>query len=174
MDFKKSANRLLKDGSTINIKLATLIFASLYINPKMWVSDYPPDIREKLGPKSSKTQWQTIFIAIPFFLILIGGIVRSNILLRRQNDGVLSFKNAFLNAYGLFLYFWLFDLLIIDWLIFVTLQPSFIILPGTEGMAGYDDYAFHLKVALPALPLAILPSLLIAAFTNGRSPNDPK
>lgn len=169
MIFKKSASRLLKDGSTINNRLAALIFASLYVNPEMWVDDYPPDIREKFGSKSSKTKWQTVFIAIPFFLILIGGIVRSNILLKQQNDGVLSFKTAFLNAYGLFLYFWLFDLLIIDWFIFVTLQPNFIILPGTEGMAGYDDYGFHLKISLPALPLAVLPSLLIAALTASRN-----
>ena len=34
---------------------------------------------------------------------------------------------------------------------------------------GYSDYAFHLKTALPALPLAIIPSLIIAALTYGRS-----
>jgi hypothetical protein len=25
----------------------------------------------------------------------------------------------------------------------VTIQPRLIVLPGTEGMAGYKDYAFH-------------------------------
>ena len=166
---KKRIKRLLQDDSTINMGLTTLIFATLYINPEMWVDDYPPDIRKKFGSKGKKAKRQTIFAAIPFFLILIGGIIRSNSLLKQQNDGVLPFKSAFLNAYGLLLYFWLFDLFIIDWLIFVTLQPNFIILPGTEGMAGYDDYAFHLKVSLPALPLAILPSLLIAALTASRN-----
>lgn len=162
---KKFAKRLLKDGSLINMGLTAVIFGTLYINPEIWVHDAPPDIREKFGPKSEKAKRQSIFAAIPFFLILFGGVIRSNFLLKRQNGGELSFKSAFLNAYGLFLYFWLFDLVILDWLIFVTLKPSFFIFPGTEGMAGYDDYAFHLTTALPALPLAILPSLLIAAFT---------
>jgi len=38
-------------------------------------------------------------------------------------------------------------LLILDWLIFVTIQPSFIVIPGTEGMAGYKDYWFHFQVS---------------------------
>ncbi|MDH3734751.1 MAG: hypothetical protein OEU54_14585 [Gemmatimonadota bacterium] len=35
------------------------------------------------------------------------------------------------------------DLLILDWLILVRIQPGFVVLPGTEGLAGYDDYRFH-------------------------------
>jgi hypothetical protein len=136
MILKKIFKRLLKDGSTINMGLTSLIFATLYINPEMWVDDYPPDIRKKFGSKSKKSKRQAIFAAIPFFLILIGGIIRSNSLLKQQNDGVLSFKSAFLNAYGLLFYFWLFDLLIIDWLIFVTLQPNFIILPARKAWLG--------------------------------------
>ena len=165
MKRKANRTRLWKDGSLMNGALTAVIFGSLYLNPEIWVHDAPPDIREKFGPKSEKAKRQTTLIAIPFFLILFGGVIRSNILLKRQNGGRLPFKTAFLNAYGLFLYFWLFDLVILDWLIFVTLKPSFLIFPGTEGMAGYDDYGFHLKTALPALPMAILPSLLIAAFT---------
>ncbi len=35
------------------------------------------------------------------------------------------------------------DVVIVDWLIFVTVQPSFAILPGTAGSPGYGDYGFH-------------------------------
>ncbi|WP_420643351.1 nitroreductase [Candidatus Leptofilum sp.] len=158
-------NRLLKDGTAISVSLTAVIFGTLYLNPEIWVHDAPPDIREKFGSKSEKAKRQTLFVALPFFLILFGGVIRSNILLKRQNEGELPFKTAFLNAYGLFLYFWLFDLVILDWLIFVTIKPKFLIFPGTEGMAGYDDYGFHLKTALPALPLAILPAFFIAMLT---------
>lgn len=161
--------RLLTDGSLISLGLTAVIFVSLYINPEMWVQDAPPDIQAKVGPKSKKAKRQTALFALPFFLILFGGVIRSNILLKRQNGGKLSFKMAFLNAYGLFLYFWLFDLVIIDWLILVTLKPNFVIIPGTEGMEGYDDYAFHLKAALPALPMIALPSLIIATITASRN-----
>jgi hypothetical protein len=169
MTQKLLRNRLLKDGNLLSLSLAALISVTFYINPEIWVHDYPPDIQEMFGPKSSKAKRQTPLVAIPFFLLLIGLVVRSNLALKRENGGELPFKMAFLNTYGQFMYFWLFDLLIMDWLVFVTLKPSIIVLPGTEGAAGYDDYAFHLKTALPAVPLAILPSLLIAALTYGRS-----
>ena len=170
MTAKMLRNQVLKDGTLLSLSLATLITITFLINPEIWVHDYPPDIQEKFGPKSEKAKKQTTLAAIPFFLLLIGLVVRSNLMLKRENDGVLPFKIAFLNTYGLFAYFWLFDLVLMDWLIFVTLKPSIIVLPGTEGAAGYDDYAFHLKAGLPAPPLMAVPSLLIAAFTYGRSP----
>lgn len=30
-------------------------------------------------------------------------------------------------------------------LVFVTLQPCFVVLPGTEGLQGYRDYGFHFR-----------------------------
>lgn len=170
MIFPNLFNRLLKDGTFLSVSLATVIGLTLRINPEIWVHDYPPDIKEKFGPKSEKARRQTWLAAIPFFFLLIGVVVRSNLALKRDNDGRLPIKIAFLNAYGLFVYFWLFDLVILDWLLFVTLKPSFVVLPGTEGMAGYNDYAFHLRTALPALPAMALPAFVIALFTASRNP----
>ncbi len=168
MNTHQLFNRLLKDGTFLSVSLAAVIGLTLRINPEIWVHDYPPDIKEKFGPKSDKAKRQTWLAAIPFFFLLIGGVVRSNLALKRENGGSLPFKMAFLNVYGLFAYFWLFDLVVLDWLLFVTLKPSFVVLPGTEGMAGYDDYGFHLKAALPALPGMAIPALLIAFFTASK------
>jgi len=41
----------------------------------------------------------------------------------------------------------LLSMLILDWLIFVTVQPAFVVIPGTEGLAGYKDYWFHLEAS---------------------------
>lgn len=167
MNTPKLLNRLLKDGTFLSLSLAVVIGLTLRINPEIWVHDYPPDIKEKFGPQSDKAKQQAWLAAIPFFFLLIGVVVRSNLALKRDNGGHLPVKMAFLNTYGLFLYFWLFDLVILDWLLFVTLKPAFVVLPGTEGMAGYDDYGFHLRAALPALPAMALPALIIALFTAG-------
>lgn len=168
MNATQLTHRLLKDGTLLNLSLTTVIGLSLGLNPEIWVNDYPPDIKERFGPKSEKAKRQTWLVAIPFFFLLIGMVVRSNLALKRENGGSLPFKMAFLNVYGLFAYFWLFDLVVLDWLLFVTLKPSFVVLPGTEGMAGYDDYSFHLKAALPALPGMAIPALLIAFFTASK------
>ncbi|MBK8900441.1 MAG: nitroreductase [Anaerolineaceae bacterium] len=165
-----SKSRLLKDGTLINAGITAVIFSSLYVNPEIWVHDAPPDIQEKFGPKSRKAKWQTILFGVPFMLILFGGVVHSTRQLKQQMGGHLPFKMAFWHAYGLLLYFWLFDLVIIDWLWLVTFKPSFALIPGTEGMAGYDNYSFHLKAALPALPGMAIPALIIAFFiASGKS-----
>lgn len=154
--------RVLKDGSGMNIALGALIVSSIKANAEMWAHDYPPDIKKAFGPKSEKAKRQTRLMTIPFFSILLGGVIYSTWRLRQEGHGRLSFPAAFWHVYSLFALFWLFDLTILDWLFFVTLKPGFAILPGTEGMAGYDDYLFHLRAALPALPLMALPALLIA------------
>jgi hypothetical protein len=145
-----SWRRVLLDGSAINGTVATLIIGSLAINAEMWLHDYPPDIQARFGPKSRKAQLQTALLAPLFIGFLLGGILLSLRRLR-QERGVLPFAVAFWHSYALLAFFWLFDLLVLDWFILGTLQPSFMVLPGTEGMAGYHDRAFHLKVSREAM-----------------------
>ncbi len=163
-----SLKRFLVDSATLNVLLSGILLTAVAINPEMMVQDYPPDIREKSGPKSDKAKRQSILLTISFFFVIIGLVVRSNQTLKRENGGTLSFKAATANSYLLFLAFWLFDLTILDWLIFVKNTPDFFVLPGTEGMAGYDDYLFHLTTALPALPLMLIPSMIIGLATASK------
>lgn len=155
---------LLKDSSVINLGLSALIFGSMVANPAIWANDYPPDIREAYGPRDRRSTIQAAILAVPFFGILIGGTILSTRRLRRRQGGRLGFGQAFYHVYGLWLAFWLFDLTVLDWLFFVTIRPSWVVLPGTEGMAGYGDYRFHLTAALPALPLMALPAAVVAFF----------
>lgn len=156
------------DVLLFNTLFTSLIIGSIKINPAIWVHDYPPDIKEKFGPVNQKTKQQRTMVAIPFFMMMIGGVMWSNLKLRRHNQGKLSFKAAFLNAYFLVLSTSLFDLTILDWLLFVRTTPDFVVLPGTEGMAGYDDYGFHLREHLRALPMLTVFALIVAALTASR------
>ena len=56
--------------------------------------------------------------------------------------------------------------LVLDLLIVVTLRPRFLILPGTEGMARYADYAFHFRGFLIGLPITLFASLLLAGLVT--------
>lgn len=103
-----------------------------------------------------------------FFRIAIGYVVLAGLRLKRANDGRLSFTNAFKYTYLLFMSFWTFDLVILDWLLLTTIQPKFVILPGTEGKAGYRDYRFHLRVSWPAVPVLVVPSAIIAWLVSRR------
>ena len=164
-----SLKRLLIDSVFYSGSMNALILGSLYYDAEMWVGDYPPDIQEKFGPKSDRATRLGYLVAIPFFLIAVGGVVLSNLRLKRANGGRLSPAAAFLNAYALFFSIWFVDLTMLDWLLFVTFTPGFVVLPGTEGMDGYDDYGFHFREHMKALPLLSVPALIIAFLTASRS-----
>lgn len=161
-----SAKRIIIDGSMLSGLIGVLIVASMYYNAEIFHDDYPPDIQEKAGPMSRRAKRQRRIVGLALFLLLFGVPTYSNLQLKRQNQGTLTFLAAWLNAYTIFVMFNLFDLLVIDYLFVIQLQPDFIVLPGTEGMESYHDFFFHFVGFLKGLGFALVPSLLIAFFTT--------
>jgi hypothetical protein len=141
-----SLKRVLIDGTTLSVLLTIVIYGSIYVNPLMWISDYPPDIQAAVGTADVPIGQKLATVALSL-CIVVGVPLYSNAKLRRQNDGKLSFLAAFIHSALLMFFFAVWDLLVLDWLIFVTIQPDFIVIPGTEGLAGYRDYWFHFEVS---------------------------
>ena len=150
MKNQLSLKRILIDGTILSVLLTIILYGSLYVNPAMWVHDYPPDIQAAVGD-IEVPPLQTIIVGVLFFGVTVGVVLYSNARLRQRNGGKLSFLAAFANSALILFYFAVWDLLILDWLIFVTIQPGFIVIPGTEGLAGYKDYWFHFKVSFLGL-----------------------
>lgn len=163
-----SLRRFLGETAVYNTLLSGMILGTMRWNPGIWAHDYPPDIKEKFGPVDARTRRQASIVAVPFFLIMFGSIIASNMRLKRRNGGRLSLKAAYANGFGLIFSGWLFDLTILDWLVFVTITPEIVVLPGTEGMAGYDDYLFHLRAHLRALPMLAVLAMVLALLTASR------
>jgi len=148
----------------MNLLLTIVIYGSIYVNPLFWVSDYPPDIQEAVGPVDVPIGQKLVVGAI-LLCIVVGVPFYSNAKLRRQNKGELSFPAAFANSALIAFFFAAWDLLVLDWLIFVTIQPDFIVIPGTEGLAGYKDYWFHFEVSFLGWTQWI--SILVAGLVLG-------
>jgi hypothetical protein len=134
------------DGTILSVLLSLLIYGFLYLDPLMWVSDYPPDIQAAVGAVDVPIG-RTVVAGVLFAGVIVGVVLWSNAKLRQQCGGKLSFLTAFANNALICLFFATWDLLVLDWLIFVTIQPGFVVIPGTEGMAGYKDYWFHFEVS---------------------------
>lgn len=147
------------------VMVISFILAAL-VNPEIWLKDYPPDIRAKFGPMSARATQQRTLIGIPIFALMIGIIVYSILQLIQINGSDPSFIDIFINVFVILFVFNLVDLLILDWLIFVTLRPRIIVLPGTEGAAGYSDYGFHLRASLKGVVGSFVASLLIAGVAT--------
>lgn len=151
-------------GVILSAVLFTLMMVVARVNPEIMLKAYPPDIQAKYGPMSERSKRQrsvvgTIFIALMFGIVILSlrGI---------GTNGDIAFFTAFIHLFVMFLVFNLLDWLVLDWLISVAICPSFIILPGTEGLAGYSDYGFHFRGFLVGIVISLVMSLLIAVIVT--------
>lgn len=151
-------------GAIISIILTIVLSVSFVINAEMWLNDYPSDVREKYGEMSDKAKKQRIPLAIVFFgAIIVPLSIGVAQILRISPDGSI-FWTLFVYGFVTLFFFNLYDLLILDWFIFVTIQPAFIILPGTEGLSGYKDYYFHFKGFLKGIGFCAIGGFVIAGI----------
>ena len=161
MDGYPLIGRALTWGLGLSLVLVTIMITSGLVAPDMWVGDYPPDIREKYGPMSPRARRLRPYVAILVFAAFLGipfvGLLHTGAIL-----GELPFLPALVFSFLALLVFNVFDLLILDWLVFCSIQPSITVLPGTDGMAGYRDYRFHFIGFLKGLGFCAGGGLVIA------------
>lgn len=159
-----STYKLLADGLTLSIFASIVIGVTLWINPRIWLQDYPKDIQALVPPKTPREKQLANLIGIPFLMLMVGFPFISTWALKQANHLNVSFPMLFLNAFGVIWIFNLWDLLILDWLIVCTFTPKFAIIPGTEGAAGYKDYAFHFRGFLIGTVLSTVAGLIVAGI----------
>lgn len=146
----------------IYIVLANLSLLGLVLyNPRLMLQDYPPAIQAIVPPKTAREKRLSTWLGMPFLVILLlFPIYAAGLHLSRSGGGFLS---AWLYAFGIFFAFNLWDLLVLDWLVFCTLTPNRFVIPGTEGHPAYKDYAFHFRGFLIGTVFSLVASLIAAA-----------
>ncbi len=154
--------KTILDGFLLSIISSFLLIVSLYINPRTFLQDYPKDIQEKVRPKTLSERRMSVLLGIPFLLVLILVPFFSTLTLKQQNGESSSFIALFVNAFGVAFIFNLVDWLLLDWLMFCTITPKFVVIPGTEGMASYKDYGFHFRGFIIGTFLSVIGALVIA------------
>ncbi len=164
MTFPTLITHSLTYGAILTVLLSVTFLSLFFVSPASWVGDYPPDIKARFGPMDARARkWKGIF-AIPTFAIMVGVTGWSILRLGEIAGPALTFWHVALSVFIIWTVFNVVDLLILDWLVFVTLQPKGIVLPGTEGMAGYKDYGFHLRGSLKGQVGIAIVSLIFAAL----------
>lgn len=130
-------------GVALSLYLGSSFCLLARINPEMWLGDYPPDIRERWGPMSTAARRQRLVFGVPVLLLGLAIVTASDVHFARTDPASAGFMALFAHTWIVLMVFNVIDLLIIDWILFVRIRPSFVVLPGTEDLAGYDDDAFH-------------------------------
>ena len=103
------------------------------------------------------------YVAAVFFLAVLA-IPLIGLVSLQSTLGPISFLLALAFSFLVLLVFNVFDLLVLDWLLFCTIQPRPMILAGTEGMAAYRYYRFHFVGFLKGLGFCAVGGIVIASI----------
>jgi hypothetical protein len=155
----------LGSGLVLSGIVIALLLVVLRANPEIMLNDYPPDIRAKWGPMTERTRRQRIIVAAFFLVAGVGVVAWSLKTLPTFVSGDMTFASAFAYFAVMFGVFNVFDCFVLDWGL-VYWQPRFVVLPGTEGLAGYRSYWFHFRGFLIGIPLILVVSALVAGVVS--------
>ncbi|MBN1262553.1 MAG: nitroreductase, partial [Anaerolineae bacterium] len=144
---------VLVHGAILSLVASAVLLITLRINPRLYLQDYPEIIQEAAPPKTPQEKRLALLLGIPFLLLLVAGPLLSTLDLKRQS--VAAFWPLFANAFGVGFFFNLVDLLVLDWLLFCTLTPAFMVIPGAEDLAAYKDYGYHFRAFLTGTLLSV-------------------
>jgi hypothetical protein len=156
-------NKILLDGLLLSLTASLLLILGLIINPRLYLQDYPEEIQAAVPPKTPAEKRQGLLVGIPFLLTLLLVPFFSTLALKQAGGDSAGFVSLFTNAFGILFIFNLVDWLLLDWLMFCTITPKFLVIPGTAGMAAYQDYGYHFRAFLIGTAFSILGGLIIAA-----------
>lgn len=150
-------------GSILGVVFCAATLVIGWLDAAMLLNDYPPDIRAKFGAMSEETRRKANIASLPLLaamsLVVVMGFGQLRIL-----AGQFTFINTFIVSIVIFQMWNLIDLVILDWFLLMTLKPRFMILPGTEGLAGYRDFVFHFKKFLRGIFFTLFLSVIVAAI----------
>jgi len=150
-------------GLVLSVVITLLLVGSGFIALDMFVDNYPPDIQQRYGSMSPRAARFRPFIATLLFATLLA-IPFIGLFNLQTKVLFIPFLHALVFSSITLIVFNIFDLIILDWIFFCTIQPRSMVLPGTEGMAGYRDYRFHFIGFLKGLGFSSVGGLLIASF----------
>lgn len=162
-DWRLLIYQALVYGLLLSLVLTLLMVISGTIALDMFVDDYPAEIKKKYGPMSARSARLRPYIATLLFTTVLV-VPTIGLFALKAKIGPVPFLPAFVFSGIALLVFNTFDLIILDWLLFCTIQPGAMVLPGTEGMPAYRDYRFHFNGFLKGLGFSAAGSLLIAIF----------
>jgi hypothetical protein len=136
--------------------------------PRLWLHSLPADIAAMAQPKTSQEKNVTKYVLLPVYLLILPGLSITSVFIVRGNANVeLSFVSILVHLYCIWFVVHLWDLIIIDSIAMLIIDPQHPPIPGTEGARGWTDYNFHIRSFIRAVVMSALfvtPAALILSF----------
>ena len=156
-------------GLVMSVLFTVAIFAGAFASRDFLLNDYPPAIQERYAkPKSARGRRVAVWVGVLFWGACCVPLTVAAMLRLRADLGTdLGFGPAAVAGALMFLTMSLYDLVVLDWIVFAGLRPRLLVLPGTEDMREYRDLRFHAVAALKGSPLILVVGLLTGGVTAG-------
>lgn len=154
--------RIILDGLILSFLMAVTIISILRLNPRYEMKSYPKEILNEVEPQTEEEKQGFLRIALPMMILIFIFLVdrvRSAYL-----NLYVTYVLLFLHTFFILMIWNTIDLLFMDWLLFCTITPNFIIFPGTKGNKGYKNYKYHFIGFLKGIVISAFCSLAIAAI----------
>ncbi|MEM6709229.1 MAG: hypothetical protein AAF648_10635 [Pseudomonadota bacterium] len=141
-------------GLAYSLWLSALILLSYRHQPRIWLHDYPPEMRACVPPKTDSEVRLTRLWALP----VTGSMLLIPAFIALWRDAVYGFTyfEAYAFVVTIMLTFCVFDLLVLDWLITVWWRPAWMQLKGAEAMRRHDNVRYHLVRSVQGLPFPLV------------------
>jgi len=130
--------------------------------PHVFLHDYPEELQKviqlpQLKNKKAAYTFETIATILIAAFIFWSGIYT-------YHSNPVSYWIILCHIFIVCMSWNVFDLIVMDWIIFCTWQPKYIVLPGSEGNKAYKDYKFHFVGFLKGSVISIIGSIVIAGI----------
>lgn len=143
-----------------------ITFGLLFIGikgPRLMLQDYPKAIQNATTPKTKEEKRLGILFGLPFILAFISYPFGLGFHVAKSNG---NYWYVLEHVYVLLFLGNLYDLLIIDWLVFCYITPKIMVIPGTEGNPGYKDYKFHFIGFLKGLLITAVIAIILSGIVK--------
>jgi hypothetical protein len=151
---------LYLDGLIYSGGFALIILISVLINPRIWLQDFPEDLKKVVPPKSRKESRQTFITGFLFALFIVGFPLYSVARFFAGIDSAVTFGTVFLHSFSVMMIcntlYWLFFHI----LIFNVLIGWIRTVPGLKKRFHFTGW----KNQLFGLFVGVLSCLLISLF----------
>lgn len=155
------------EGLIWSVMWIVFVYVIIHFFPWELVHDYPKDVQEQTTlPDPTKEQQKHAKLFSILASLIIFGTVILFVLLRFRSIPT-GFLDIFLYILIIVMTWNVVDLLLMDWIIVCTITPKWIVLPGTDGCAGYKDYLFHFKGFLIGCVYSTISAFIVAGISFG-------
>lgn len=157
--------KILVDSLIYTIPGSIYLVILLMVDARMFLNkgDYPDDVLAAVPPRTPEETRKAAILSIPWLLwsFLFPGYSAYTF----AQAAPVSFGVLYLHTFLVFMSFWLVDLVVLDGLMFCWITPSFVVIPGTEGFAGYKDFNMHLRGHFTkGIPYLLIAGLVVAGI----------